>query len=268
MTVQCPASAFSMSSNEQLKLRAEGKMFSHDDAERNLESANYLWLHAVPDAMYGRKLISPKEDDDLVDAVPVLHDTPDDENNDDIDKKLAPKPRPTIFDADNAFPDNPMLEDLNKSTACQALSDYTTIVEEQVLAASHREGDDDEETKKFWDNVEPILEHEKANLCCDGVPAAMLLRKKIQDPSSVPQEVASGGFHFLLHACKACGALFALSHLDAFFGCWRKTDKQRKYVLDNPGDPDQTADEAHHMTIGVLSDAIEASHRDKNCGRS
>jgi hypothetical protein len=51
------------------------------------------------------------------------------------------------------------------------------------------------------------------------------------------------------------GILFAFSHLAAFFGYWRKTEEQIKYVLDNPGDPDQISSKMKMMVTGIFAGA-------------
>jgi hypothetical protein len=167
--------------------------------------------------------------------------------NDTVEDGGADTEAATHLEANNAFSDVPMEEDLNKKSTGLKIFDYTTLNQTNLLAQ--------EDLDEGWENERPIVLDIPAVLACDGAPAGIMLRMQMQDPDNHSGTIISGGFHMLLSSYKALGKMFGFSHLVDFFSLWRKTDGQLKWVME-PGDPNQIEDELIMMRFGLLIDGI------------
>lgn len=197
-----------------LSMVHRGTMMSHSDAQDLLSDNIYEWIHEIPDPVTRQ--------------CPI----PDDNNN-----------KSTHFERNHAIVDRAMQMDLGKKETCVKLGNYMERLKETNLAQRPAEG---------WEDVRPISKDIPIMLACDGQLAGQIQRLKMTNEIQTQTIVA--GFHLSLSAYKALGKLFAETHLKDFFKCWRKSDKQLKWVLD-PGDLNQVEEELTMMMMGILSDA-------------
>jgi len=154
----------------------------------------------------------------------------------------------THVDRNEAVSDAAMPQNLSNKETVVDLMKLAHEGRTKVLAAPPAAG---------LENVRLVMEDVMPVLACDGQPAEQILKIMMKmSLTDLVVIVLSGGFHLLLCAFKVFGVLFAFCTMRAVFGCWRRSEGQLKWVLDNPGDPNQIAEESMMMLLGFFAAAI------------
>ena len=143
--------------DELLKLRVTGDHDTYEEATEMLKQNAFVSLPCIPD-VYGRSIIAASgnndtgtqscleqrhmesqpsiDDDSNSDEDDIVDDNDDDSSDGDSNSsnKDESQPRSTLFQANNATPEVPMIEDLAKKEALMKIVDLTKDFEKKVLS--------------------------------------------------------------------------------------------------------------------------------------
>lgn len=223
-----------------LSLKAKPLAPTVDEARQRLQDEQYYCDERAPSdiGMHCQDVIRTK---DAVMADRLLAEPVDDEGVEDADD---------IYEKNYITTDNPINNSLSKKAVVNDMMDGAQRVLNDVIES----GDDDMDISDIAAQI-PISKDFGTFFATDGDPAIQGIRIIRTSENEYNVMWRAGGFHYLLKAHHGCGNTFGDTHFGWLVQTYRRSDKQRDWVL-LPSDPNQADDEIPQILLACAISLI------------